>query len=66
MTGTDLLMAVLERFRDYGEPEDVIVVYADAEGKVRMKTNCSATRSLGLATYASAELQDIIVQNRAE
>lgn len=61
MTGTELLIAVMERFRDYGEATDIIVVYADSNGKVRLKTNCTATRSLGLAAYAVADLQDLIV-----
>jgi hypothetical protein len=66
MTGTELLIAVMERFRDYGEATDMIVVFADEHGKVRLKTNCTATRSLGLACYAVADLEDMIVQSREE
>lgn len=64
MTGTELLLAVMDRFRDYGEATDIIVVFADEGGKVRLKTNCTATRSLGLAAYAMAELEDLIVMER--
>lgn len=66
MTGTELLIAVMDRFRDYGDATDIIVVFADEHGKVRMKTNCTATRSLGLACYAVAELEDLIVHEREE
>lgn len=67
MTGTELLMEVMDRFSEHGDAEDVLVVYSDVNGRVRLKTNCtSATRALGLAQYASAELQDIIVHGREE
>jgi hypothetical protein len=66
MTGTELLISVMDRFRDYGDATDIIVVFADEHGKVRMKTNCTATRSLGLACYAVAELEDLIVYERED
>lgn len=57
MTGTELLMLVADRFREYGEAEDIIVIYTSAEsGDVRYKSNCNYTRSLGLATWAAADI----------
>lgn len=66
MTGTELLMTVMDRFSEHGEATDIIVVYANQDGQVRLKTNCTATRSLGLAAYAVADLQDWIVKSHLE
>lgn len=64
MTGTDLLIAVMERFREFGEAEDIIVVYTTAEGKqTRYKSNTNFTRSLGLVTWAKADIEHSLVGN---
>lgn len=62
-SATELLMAVAERMSQYGEGEDVLVVWNTTNGEVRMKANCNYTRSLGLAEYASAELKDSLVNS---
>jgi hypothetical protein len=56
MTGTELLMAVAERFRDFGEAEDILIVFTTESGDARYKSNCNYTRSLGLATWAKADI----------
>jgi len=61
MTGTELLMAVAERFRDFGEAQDILIIYTTESGDARYKSNCDYTRSLGLATFALGDiLNDII------
>jgi hypothetical protein len=42
MTGTELLMAVADRFSKHGEARDILVIW---------------TRSLGLAAFAKADLE---------
>lgn len=61
MTGSQLLFSVLERFRDYGEAEDCIVIYTDENNHVRLKANCNHTRSLGLAAWAKADIEAALV-----
>lgn len=63
MDATELLMEVAERMRDHGDGVDVVVVWNTAEGQVRLKANCSYTRALGLAAYATAELTDSLVNS---
>lgn len=62
MNGTDLLMGVMERIAECGEARDMLVVWNDEHGKVRLKANCNFTRALGLAQYAQAELLSDIVK----
>ena len=57
MTGTDLLMSVADRFAKFGEARDAMVIWSDESGRVRYKTNCDYTRSLGLAAFAKADLE---------
>jgi hypothetical protein len=64
MTGTELLITIMDRFREHGEAEDIIVIYTDTGGRVRYKANCNYTRSLGLATWAKADIEDTL--NHAE
>lgn len=52
MSGTEMLMEVLGRFGEEGEPLAMLVVYTDVNGDVAMKTNCTHTHAVGLATYA--------------
>jgi hypothetical protein len=69
MTGIELLMAVADRFRQYGEAEDIVVVFTtlpEYGGRVIYKTNCNYTRSLGLVTYAKADLEATIIANKDE
>jgi hypothetical protein len=69
MTGTELLMAVADRFRQYGEAEDILIVFTTSiedGGRVLYKTNCNYTRSLGLATYAKADIEASIVGSQDE
>jgi hypothetical protein len=61
MTGTEFLMAIGERFRDFGEAEDILIVYTTAGGDVRYKSNCNYTRSLGLATFAVADITNDLI-----
>lgn len=60
MTGTELLVAVMERFAQHGDAVDALVIYTDVNGKVRLKSNCAPTRALGLAAYAMADIQDLL------
>lgn len=61
MTGTELLMEIAERFTKFGEAKDMLVVYSDENGRVRLKSNCDYTRSLGLAQFASADILHSLV-----
>jgi hypothetical protein len=65
MTGTELLMAVADRFREIGEAEDVLVIYTTQNDKCCLKSNCNYTRSLGLAAFAVADLKDTIVRSES-
>jgi hypothetical protein len=65
MTGTELLMAVADRFRELGESEDVIVIYTTEDGKACLKSNCNHTRSLGLAAFAVADIEDSLVRSES-
>jgi hypothetical protein len=69
MTGTELLLLVADRFRQYGEAEDILVIFTtnpEAGGRVIYKANCNYTRSLGLATYAKADIEASIVASQDE
>jgi hypothetical protein len=48
------------RFRDQGEPEAVMVVWA-ANGDVCVKTNCVHTHAIGLARFAEAKAMAAIL-----
>jgi hypothetical protein len=50
-------MAVADRFSKHGEARDILVIWSDDNSKVRLKSNCDWTRSLGLATFAKADLE---------
>jgi hypothetical protein len=54
--GTEMLMTVLERFGEFGEPLAMLIVYTDVNGDVWMKTNCTHTHAVGLATYAKENI----------
>ena len=55
--GSDMLMKIMERFGEYGEPLAMLVVYTDVNGDVWMKTNCVHSHALGLAEYASHNIK---------
>lgn len=63
MTGTELLFAVADRFATFGEAEDIVVIWSDEQGRVRMKSNCNYTRSLGLVTYAEADIKHTLTHS---
>lgn len=60
--GTEMLMAILERFGEHGEPLSMLVVYTDVNGDVWMKTNCTHTHAIGLATYAQQNVVNAMMQ----
>jgi hypothetical protein len=60
MTGTELLMAVADRMRQYGDGVDVLVVWNTREGQAHIKANCGLTRALGLANYGAAECSETL------
>jgi hypothetical protein len=61
MTGTELIMEIADRFAKFGEAKDMLVVYTDVNGRVRLKSNCDYTRSLGLAQWARDDISDSLV-----
>jgi hypothetical protein len=61
MTGTELLMEIADRFAKFGEARDMLVIYSDENGRVRLKSNCDYTRSLGLAMYAVVDISARLV-----
>jgi hypothetical protein len=60
--GTDMLMKILERFGEHGEPLAVLVVYTDVNGDVWMKTNCVHTHAIGLADYAKHNVLQAMIK----
>lgn len=54
--GTEMLMTIMERFGEFGEPLAMLIVYTDINGDVWMKTNCTNTHAAGLAAYAQANV----------
>lgn len=66
MTGTELLMAIADRFNEYGEAVDILVIFNSAEGNVLYKSNCNSTRALGLAQYAAADIKHGLIMQRQE
>jgi hypothetical protein len=63
MSGTDVLIDLADSFREQGEATDLLVVYADENGNVYVKGNCSLTRALGLATYAKAHCTKALLES---
>lgn len=61
LTGTELLMEIAERFSKYGEARDMLVIYSDNSGTIRLKSNCDYTRSLGLAQYARDAISESLI-----
>lgn len=51
MTGTELLIEILERFGE-SEPTSVLVVWGNENDDICMKSNCLSTATIGLAEYA--------------
>jgi hypothetical protein len=60
-TGTEMLMKILSRFGEHGEPLAMLVVYTDVNGDVWMKSNCTHTHAIGLATYAQHNVIKAVV-----
>lgn len=54
-TATELLMAVADRMRQFGDGVDVLVVWNTRQNEAHVKANCNPTRALGLAQFAAAE-----------
>ena len=61
----ETLKLLLERFGKVGAPRDLIVVWTDDEGKVHLQSNCDGTRSLGLVTWAKADIEHTLVTSKA-
>lgn len=53
MTASETLIEVMSRFQN-AEPEAVLIVWTDADGEVCCRSNCSHTKTIGLAEYAKA------------
>ena len=47
-----MLVEVMSRWGEHGEPTAVLIVYTDTAGDVWMKTNCAHTHAIGMAEYA--------------
>jgi hypothetical protein len=62
MKGSEMLMAIMGRFGDHGEPLAMLVVYTDINGDVWMKTNCTHTHAVGLATYAQQNILNAMLK----
>lgn len=65
MRGTELLAEVMGRFRDQGEPDAVMVVWA-GNGDVCIKSNCVHTHTVGLARFAEAKAMTAILSQSEE
>ena len=61
MNGTEMLINVLEKFGQHGEPEAVLLVWTDTNGDVWIKTNCANTHTVGMARYAEAFALQILL-----
>lgn len=66
MTGTEMLINVMEKFGQHGEPEAVLVVWTDTSGDVCIKTNCGHTHTVGMAEYAKTFALQILLQQPDE
>ena len=60
--GTEMLMKIMSRFGEHGEPLAMLVVYTDVNGDVWMKTNCVLTHAIGLAAYAQTNVLNTLMQ----
>lgn len=60
-SGTEMLMKIMTRFGEHGEPLAMLVVYTDVNGDVWMKTNCTHTHAIGLATYAQQNVLAVVL-----
>lgn len=65
-SGTEMLVKIMSRFGEHGEPLAMLVVYTDTNGDVWMKTNCTHTHAIGLATYAQANIIAAVVGQKEE
>lgn len=63
-SATDLLVAVADRMREYGDGLDVLVIWNTREGAYHIKSNCNYTRALGLAMFGVAECEDSLMSAR--
>jgi hypothetical protein len=52
MTGTEMLMRLMEEWSREGEPQEVIIAFLDHEMVADYRTNCPHTRAIGLANFA--------------
>ena len=62
MTGTEMLINVMEKFGQHGEPEAVLVVWTDTNGDVCIKSNCGHTHTVGMAEYAKHFALQVLFQ----
>jgi hypothetical protein len=66
MTGSEMMVEVMKRMAEQGEPDAVLVVWADPSGCVNLKTNCANTHTIGLGVYAAATALVQLIQNPEE
>lgn len=52
VTGTEMLMKLMEEWHRQGEPHEVIIAFVDHNGEADYRINCLHTRAIGLARFA--------------
>jgi hypothetical protein len=60
LTGTEMLMKLMEEWHRQGEPHEVIIAFVDSNGEADYRINCLHTRALGLAHFALTGSSDAI------
>jgi hypothetical protein len=61
MTASETMIEVMSRFQK-AEPLDVLIVWTDEEGGVSVKSNCTHTRTIGMAKYAEALAMNTLLE----
>lgn len=60
MTGTEMLMKLMEEWHRAGEPQEVVIAFLDHELNANYRTNCPHTRALGLMLFGLFGSEDAI------
>ena len=58
LTGTDLLMNVMEDFSKNGESTGLVVIFKNENNQAIVKSNCCLTDAMGLIRWADAQLDE--------
>jgi hypothetical protein len=66
MTGTEMLIDVMSKFGEHGEPIAVMVVWTDENGDICIKTNCVHSHTVGMAEYAKHFALATILNSKEE